>query len=165
MALLQTQHLLLGLAVGDARQRARPRFGEDALADGAALEFDVTPPKDRNAEASALVQVAAAITNLGAALAASPALASNLGVGAAALALRLQVSPRKLRKLISLAREDGVAICGLPSTGYFVPETAEELQQSCQFLEHRAMHSLRKLSRMRKLALPVLLGQLMLNQA
>lgn len=44
------------------------RFGEDALEGGAAVEWDVTPPKDRNSEASALVTVANAITLLTAAL-------------------------------------------------------------------------------------------------
>lgn len=40
------------------------RFGEDALSDGAAVEWDVTPPKDKNSEASALVTAANAITLL-----------------------------------------------------------------------------------------------------
>lgn len=87
------------------------------------------------------------------------------GIAADDLARQLDVPPRRLRKLISEAREDGQAICGTPNDGYFMPATAEELQQSCDFLEARAMHSLRKLSRMKKVALPVLLGQLMLNQA
>ena len=87
------------------------------------------------------------------------------GIGARELAAQLGIPPRQLRKLISAAREDGIAICGKPSSGYFVPVTAEELQETCAFLEHRAMHSLRKLSRMKRVALPTLLGQLMLNQA
>lgn len=40
------------------------RWGESALERGAVVEWDVTPPKDRNSEASALVQVAAAIAQL-----------------------------------------------------------------------------------------------------
>lgn len=72
---------------------------------------------------------------------------------------------RKLRKLVSELREQGFAICAKPETGYYVPVTPEELQQSCEFLEHRALHSLRLLSRMRGVALPELLGQLKLNQA
>ncbi len=87
------------------------------------------------------------------------------GISADRLAERLQMSPRMLRKRISEARENGFAICGKPSSGYFVPLTPEELQETCEFLEHRALHSLRKLSRMKKVALPTLLGQLMLNQA
>ncbi len=46
------------------------RFGEDALDAGAVVEWDVTPPKDRTAEAAALQGVATAITTLSEALAA-----------------------------------------------------------------------------------------------
>ena len=87
------------------------------------------------------------------------------GIGAKALAIDVGVNPRRLRKLISQVRDEGIAVCGQPSTGYFVPVTAEELQESCAFLEHRALHSLRLLSRMKKVSLPDLLGQLKLNQA
>lgn len=45
------------------------RFGEEALEDGVAVEWDVTPPKDRSSEATALVQVASAVTTLTDALA------------------------------------------------------------------------------------------------
>lgn len=45
-------------------------FGEDALGDLAFVEWDVTPPADRNREATALVSVANAIKGLTAALAA-----------------------------------------------------------------------------------------------
>lgn len=87
-----------------------------------------------------------------------------LGIPAKDLARELGLPPRRLRVLISAAREDGIAICGKPETGYFMPTTAEELQETCKFLENRAMHSLRKLSRMKRVALPVLLGQLLISQ-
>lgn len=87
------------------------------------------------------------------------------GIGARELAAKVGVSPRRLRALISLAREEGTAICGKPASGYFVPVTPEELCESCAFLEHRALTSLRLLSRMKKVSLPDLLGQLRLNQA
>lgn len=87
------------------------------------------------------------------------------GISAHHLAETMHVPMRQLRRLISGAREDGIAICGRPATGYFMPQTPEELHETCAFLEHRALHSLRKLSRMKKVALPVLLGQLALNQA
>jgi len=87
------------------------------------------------------------------------------GICARDLAAKISVSPRQLRKLISQARDEGMAICGKPASGYFVPTTPEELNESCAFLEHRALHSLRVLSRMRKVSLPDLLGQLRLNQA
>lgn len=87
------------------------------------------------------------------------------GIGARALATELAIPQRQLRKLVSECREEGIAICGHPATGYFMATTPEELQQTCAFLEHRAMHSLRRLSRMKKVSLPDLMGQLMLNQA
>src|SRR5690606_24183216 len=40
------------------------RFGEDALTEGATVEWDVTPPKDKSTEASALVTTANALTLL-----------------------------------------------------------------------------------------------------
>jgi hypothetical protein len=73
---------------------------------------------------------------------------------------------RHLRKLISELRLEGVAICGKPETGYFMAATAEELDQFCiKYLEQRAMHSLKLSSRLRDIPLPVLAGQLLLNQA
>jgi biotin operon repressor len=86
------------------------------------------------------------------------------GIRAEDLAARLGVNTRQLRKLISSAREDGIAICGRPKTGYFMPVTPDELAATCAFLQNRAMHSLRKLSRMRGVAMPVLMGQLLLAQ-
>lgn len=88
------------------------------------------------------------------------------GIGARELAAELQIPQRRLRLLISRCRdEDGVAICGHPSTGYYMACTPDELSESCAFLEHRALHSLRLLSRMKKVSLPDLLGQLKINQA
>lgn len=87
------------------------------------------------------------------------------GIAAERLAQQLDVPPRRLRKLVSAAREDGIAICGRPATGYFMPVTPEELHETCRFLEHRALHSLRKLSRMKRVALPVLLGQILITEA
>jgi biotin operon repressor len=82
------------------------------------------------------------------------------GIGAAALALKLGISERALRLCISTAREEGIAIVGTPETGYFIAQTADELEECCQFLRARAMHSLLIESRLRKVALPELLGQL-----
>lgn len=88
------------------------------------------------------------------------------GISASALADELAMPIRSLRRLISRCRaDDGLAICGHPSTGYYIATTPQELEASCEFLHHRAMHSLQLLSRMRKVSLPVLMGQLMLNQA
>jgi hypothetical protein len=86
------------------------------------------------------------------------------GISANQLAFILLVSPRRLRRLISLARVQGIAICGTPSTGYYMPVTDDELDDACNFLKHRAMHSLKLMSVMRKVAMPTLLGQLLLAQ-
>lgn len=84
------------------------------------------------------------------------------GIGAAALAAKLQVTERTLRQLVSDAREDGVAIAGTPTTGYYIAETPEELQQCCAFLRARAMHSLRIEAQLSRKTLADLLGQLQL---
>lgn len=67
---------------------------------------------------------------------------------------------RRLRNYISELREEGVAVCGHPRTGYYIAETADELTESCNFLRARAMHSLTLESRLRRIPLPDLLGQL-----
>jgi biotin operon repressor len=82
------------------------------------------------------------------------------GVSAAALAGALQISERMLRRLVTRAREEGVAIVGTPETGYFVAQSATELNECCGFLRSRAMHSLAIEARLRKVALAELLGQL-----
>lgn len=82
------------------------------------------------------------------------------------LEARTGVPARELRKLISDLRAEGVAICGTPATGYFIAETAQELDAFCiHYLESRALHSLKLSSRLRNIPLPVLAGQLFLNQA
>lgn len=82
------------------------------------------------------------------------------GIKAELLALALGVHERTLRDLISSARDDGVAIVGTPETGYYIAVTADELEECCRFLRARAMHSLQIEARLRKIALPDLLGQL-----
>lgn len=72
---------------------------------------------------------------------------------------------RLLRKAISELREIGIPIAGCPATGYFVAATADELDEFCiAFLESRALHSLKLSARLRRIPLPVLCGQLLLNQ-
>lgn len=89
---------------------------------------------------------------------------ASAGITAHALAAQCQVPERRVRQLVSELREQGTAICAHPSTGYFIPTTPAELQQSCEFLEHRALKSLTLMSRMQNVSLPTLLGQLALNQ-
>jgi predicted DNA-binding transcriptional regulator YafY len=90
------------------------------------------------------------------------------GIGARMLAnsvgLIEESGPRTLRKVISELRESGVPIAGMPDTGYFIAATAEELDAFCiKFLEARAMHSLRLSSKLRRVPLATLAGQLFLN--
>lgn len=84
------------------------------------------------------------------------------GVTATALAAALGTTPRAVRHLITELREDGTAVCGHPSSGYFIAANDAELQATCAFLRARAMHSLTLESKLNKIPLPDLLGQLKL---
>ncbi len=85
------------------------------------------------------------------------------GMTAEAIARELGVLPRDVRKLVTLLREEGIAVCGHPATGYYIAATPEELEETCQFLRSRALHSLTLESKLRHVPLPELLGQLRLK--
>lgn len=85
------------------------------------------------------------------------------GITAKQLAAQLDVPPRWIRHLITELREDGVAVCGHPSSGYFIAENDAELEETCEFLYHRAMHSLSLIAKFKNVALPELRGQLRLK--
>lgn len=87
----------------------------------------------------------------------------NCGIKVEALARKVGVSERDVRQAVSDLREDGLAIAATPATGYYLAEMASELDECCQFLRRRALHSLRLESRLRKVALPDLLGQIQLS--
>lgn len=70
------------------------------------------------------------------------------------------VAERQLRKVITELRMAGHHICAHPKTGYFIAQTDEELNQTCEFLYERAMASLVQVSRMKNVSLPDLRGQL-----
>lgn len=74
----------------------------------------------------------------------------------------LDMNARYFRALVEELRLDGHHICAHPQTGYYVAETAEELDESCEYLYSRAMCSLRQVARMRGVAEPDLRGQLRL---
>ena len=82
------------------------------------------------------------------------------GIGVEQLAEILGATPRHVRKLVSDLRESGHAVCGTPADGYYIAATAEELQHTCDFLRSRAMHSLTLESRLMKIPLADLIGQL-----
>lgn len=85
------------------------------------------------------------------------------GVRASDIAFSLNVTTRKVRDLVTECREDGIAICGLPSTGYYVAQNREELEETIDFLKGRAMHSLTLASTLSKMPLEDLVGQLHLR--
>lgn len=87
----------------------------------------------------------------------------NNGITAKMLAGVLACSEREVRTLITELRLDGVAVCGTPSTGYYIAATGEELEETCQYLRTRAMHSLMLESKLRRVPLPDLLGQMRLR--
>lgn len=70
---------------------------------------------------------------------------------------------RKLRQIVAELRMEGHHICAHPQLGYFMAETADELEETCDFLYERAMTSLAQISRMKKVSLPDLRGQLHLR--
>lgn len=85
------------------------------------------------------------------------------GIGGKDLARALGLEgkcDRNLRTIISDLREDGHAICGTPRDGYFIAATSDEWETTRKFIVGRAMHGLRWVSRVEKIALPDLLGQL-----
>lgn len=85
------------------------------------------------------------------------------GIGVEALAARVGVVPRQVRGLITDLRLEGIAVCGTPRHGYYIAGSADELEETCRFLRSRAMCSLTLESRLRKMPLPGLLGQLALG--
>lgn len=67
---------------------------------------------------------------------------------------------RHLRHVIEELRNEGQHICAHPSLGYFIAANEKELNQTCEFLFHRAMTSLTQVAKMKKVSLPDLRGQL-----
>jgi DNA-binding transcriptional ArsR family regulator len=82
------------------------------------------------------------------------------GVNVKRLASLTALNARTVRVHVSALREDGHAICGTPRDGYYIAATAEELEETCQFIRARAMHSLTIESRLKKIPLSDLIGQL-----
>ena len=85
------------------------------------------------------------------------------GIGAKDLAAQLSVSARDVRHAVTALRQDGIAVCGTPETGYYIAASAAELEETCQFLRQRALHSLTLESKLRHVPLPDLLGQMRLK--
>jgi len=98
------------------------------------------------------------------------ALASHIGAPRGVTASRLvdemyghtcPACERQLRAIVEkLRREEGLHICAHPARGYFIAASAEELDETCEFLYRRAMTSLSQVARMKRVSLPELRGQL-----
>jgi hypothetical protein len=74
-----------------------------------------------------------------------------------------RVSPadqRRLRQVIEQLRRQGHPICAHPHTGYHLAANPSELEQTCEFLLHRAMCSLEQIGALKRVAIPDLRGQL-----
>ena len=82
------------------------------------------------------------------------------GITGKALALECLITGRAARLAVTELRMQGLGVCGRPETGYFLSNSAQELEQTCQFLRSRALKSLVLEARMRKVALADVLGQL-----
>lgn len=94
----------------------------------------------------------------------APHIGRENGISAEDLAAHCELTERELRHVVTELREQGIAVCATPGTGYFVAADAHELEHYyCKFLEERAIHSLRLIARARRVALPELLGQLRLK--
>ncbi|OYZ03467.1 MAG: hypothetical protein B7Y42_00370 [Polaromonas sp. 28-63-22] len=72
---------------------------------------------------------------------------------------------RAVRKLVTELRLEGHPICAHPASGYFLAETAEELDDTCNFLRSRALSSLKAESRLRRISMAELLGQFSLTES
>lgn len=87
------------------------------------------------------------------------------GITVDKLPMRTGISARDIRQAVSDLRDDGIAVAALPSTGYYLAQTPAEIDECCKYLRKRSLHGLRLESRLRKIALPVLLGQISLDIA
>lgn len=85
------------------------------------------------------------------------------GIGVRALALKAMVSERAVRSAVTELRMQGIALAGHPETGYFIANSADELEPTLDFIRSRAMTSLQLEARLRNIALPDLIGQLRLK--
>lgn len=88
---------------------------------------------------------------------------AHCGITAKDLAAQAGMNEREVRAQVSALREDGIAVCGHPRTGYFIAETPAELETTVEYLTGRALHSLRLASRLTRIPLPDLIGQLKLK--
>lgn len=73
---------------------------------------------------------------------------------------------RKLRKIITLLRRDGVPVCSNSEKsggGYYLASAGSELEDYLVRLRRRALKALSMESQIRRIGLPELLGQMQMN--
>lgn len=67
---------------------------------------------------------------------------------------------RIVRRLVVELRLEGHHVCAHPTNGYYLAESADELDATIAFLRDRAMSSLQQIAAMKHVSLPDLYGQL-----
>lgn len=67
---------------------------------------------------------------------------------------------RTVRFAVAVLRDNGHPICAHPTHGYFYAQNSQEVNETCEFLYSRAMHSLKQIASLKNKALPELRGQL-----
>lgn len=72
---------------------------------------------------------------------------------------------RQVRKAVEALRREGKPICATPEGGYYLAESEAELSETIAFLRSRAMTSLTQIARLRRVSLPVLMGQMQIELA
>ena len=75
----------------------------------------------------------------------------------------LRTSPgaeRRLRQIVKRLRLDGYPVCAHSDCGYYWARTPEDLKKACDFLRGKAMSSLQQITKLNRLALPPLVGQI-----
>lgn len=82
------------------------------------------------------------------------------GIKADDLARELDITPRQVRELVTNLRMEGAHVCGHPKTGYFMAANEDELIKTIDFIKKRSYHGLVMVSRMGKVSIPDLLGQI-----
>jgi hypothetical protein len=74
-----------------------------------------------------------------------------------------QATWRNIRSVIKGLRMQGLPICGHPSKGYYWAESAADLEATIAFLRERAMSSLAQIAKLRRVAIPLMEGQMELS--
>ena len=73
------------------------------------------------------------------------------------------VHERRIREVIKHLQSQHAVRIGSCHFGYYMVQTAEELEEVCKYYDGYALSSLHVSARLRKIALPELLGQLWLK--